>query len=259
MDIIVEDLNGTPHTIQNVSVSPTISIPANYLTSGAIDIFKVRHRVPDVWRYTIKVINTVPQVLKIPKTVDEPFVKSKFDDRRAIEGKWIGRKIILLLLESPHRDEYEKSHSGYNDLKPIAPAQDTKAGGAGGAIERYLHLVVGKMNLTDGFYSLIIANPIPYCCSLGVFYTNGLNKELRDDVWQFIWNIADSSGKKIIQDDFIARCTIYKPDYILNCCTSALQCHVTTLLVGNNFNNIYKAPHPAVNWNTQYKKGISVV
>ena len=58
MDIIVEELNGTPHTIQNVNVSPTISIPANYLTSGAIDIFKVRHRVPDVWRYIVNVNNT---------------------------------------------------------------------------------------------------------------------------------------------------------------------------------------------------------
>lgn len=258
MDIIIEESNVISHKTQaNINLGGTTISTVYFLNQNGIsflNIFKVQHRVPDVWRYTVNICNGVANILTIPKSINSSY----FSDRPAIEGKWLGREVILLILESPHRDEYDQSHTSYVYLKPIAPAQGNGVGDAGGAIERYLHLVLTKMNLVDGFYSLIIANPIPYCCSLGVFYQSGLNKKLRDNVWKAIWNITNASGKKFIQDDFTARCAIYKPKYIINCCTSELQCYVTTLLVRNNFTILYKAPHPAMQWNINYKKGIPV-
>jgi hypothetical protein len=212
--------------------------------SKHLNIFQKTHVVPDIWRYTVKVCNGDIQVLPIVKTI----ALSDFDDRPATDA--IGTKIILLILESPHKSEYaENEPKNSENLKPKAPAQGKSSGDAGGGIKEYLHIVLRKINLLDGFYSLVISNPIPYMCSLGIF-TNTLNETLRNNIWEAIWQIEDEK-KFVIQDVFIARCAMYQPEYIINCCTCKLKSFVTNLLATEGFKNIYKTSHPAVTWNVK--------
>ncbi len=223
-----------------------ITIPDDYCTNGELDIFQIKHRVPDVWRYTVKVCNGYIQVLPIVRTI----ALSDFDDRPATDA--IDTKIVLLVLESPHTSEYAKNELKKSEnLNPKAPAQGKSSGDAGGGIREYLHIVLRKINLLDGIYSLVISNPIPYMCSLGNPLTETKNKKLRDNIWKAIWEIQDDKGKFAIQDEFIARCAMYQPEYIINCCTCKLKNFVTDLLVTEGFKNIYKTSHPAVTWNVK--------
>jgi len=215
-----------------------------------LNIFTLKHRVSDVWRYTVKVCCGNIQIYPIVKS--EEFWLSKFSDRSAIDA--IGTKIILLVLESPHTSEYIQNPTGFSDLTPVAPAQGEGPGDAGGAFREYLHIVLRKINLPDGFYSLVISNPIPYLCSLG-FFTNSLRKnnrnKIRDNVWEAIWNVKNIEGESVIKNEFIARCAMYQPQYIINCCTVKLSNFVTDEILKNNFYNLYKTSHPSVTWNTK--------
>jgi hypothetical protein len=79
-----------------------LTIPNIYEDSnGNLNIFQINHRVPDVWRYSVKICNGNISVLEIIKDTN---IDSKFKDRYAIDA--IGSKVILLILESPHKDEY---------------------------------------------------------------------------------------------------------------------------------------------------------
>ena len=180
-----------------------------------LDIFQNQHIVPDVWRYTIKVSNGNIQIFPIVKTINQ----SGFSDRFAIDA--IGTKIILLILESPHKDEYEPNPTNINSLKPIAPAQGNKnPGGSGGGIKKHLHIILRKINLEDSFYSLVIANPIPYQCSLACMRKK-FDEKIRDNVWEGIWEVKNKENY-VVQENFIARYSMYQPIYTVNCCTAKL-------------------------------------
>lgn len=219
-----------------------------YCVDNYLDIFTKKHIIPDVWRYTIKVCNGDFQLLPIIK--DEE-LRSDFSDRPAIDA--IGTKIILLVLESPHTSEYEDKPKSSNELKPKAPAQGKNPGDAGGAIEQYLYIILRQTNLANGFYSLVISNPIPYQCSLGCI-VNRLNKNIRDAVWEAIWKTKDVDNNYVIQENFIARYATYQPVCTINCCTESLTNFVSDLLIKNNIDNLYKTHHPAMQWNIKKDK-----
>ncbi|GEM_PF-908175 len=234
-------------TVSNTDVH---NILVNYcsLENNGLDyilgFFTKQHIVPDVWRYTIKVSDGGIQSLPIAKYEE---LKSDFSDRPAIDA--IGTKIILLILESPHTSEYEDNPTNSNDLKPKAPAQGKSPGDAGGAIERYLHIVLRQTNLANGFYSLVISNPVQYQCSLDCIVKR-LNGNIRDAVWQAIWKI-NCNTNYVIQEDFVARYATYQPVCTINCCTASLTKYVSELLINRNIDNYYKTTHPSVTWNSQ--------
>lgn len=207
-----------------------------------LNVFQKSHVVEDVWRYTISVCNNNIRVLPIIKSNK---INSYFSDRPAVDA--IGTKIILLVLESPHTSEYEDKPQSSNELKPKAPAQGKDPGDAGGAIEKYLKIVLRQANLANGFYSLVISNPIPYQCSLDCIVGEALNKNIRDAVWQAIWKTMNGENH-VIQDNFIARYATYQPVCTINCCTKLLTDFVSGLLIKNNIDNLYITYHPARNW-----------
>lgn len=222
-----------------------LAIPDGYCDGDVLDIFQIKHRVPDVWRYTVLATNGEISVSALTKAKE---IDSKFADRPAIDT--LDSKVIMLILESPHKDEYDKKHAGSNDLTPKAPAQ----GSTGNNINKYLPIVLKKIGLLDGCYSLVISNPIPYICSLGIFPNNPLTKarnKIRDQVWEAIWHIQDDDGRFPIQQDFMARYAKYQPEYVINCCTKPSTDHVTKLLVKHNVSHLYRTDHPAIRWNTE--------
>lgn len=157
-------------------------------------------------------------------------------------------KMIVLLIESPHKSEYEIENG---KLKPINPAQGSSPGSAGGGIERYLEIVLNKSAIPDGTYELVIVNPIQYQASLVSIHDKALKnsvKELRDKVWENLWN------EEIIRNDFKNRLKSYNPIRIINACTAKLSGYVNEELINLNYKDItYVTTHPAVTWNVNQK------
>ena len=140
---------------------------------------------------------------------------------------------MLLLLESPHKDEY-KHDSELEPLQSIAPAQ----GATGNSIQAHFPEVLRSglsPDLCDGA-SVVIANPIPYQTSL-VSISNQPSKwrPVRDAVWAAFWKV------EAVKEHFAERLCRYNPDIVVNACTSARSndlpyannAHVATFVAAN--------------------------
>jgi hypothetical protein len=241
------DCNDKVYVTDEINISPiTQEQINNYCTEDYLDIFRNRHRVPDVWRYIVEA-NADIQIVPVDKTIP----LSDFNDRPAADAAGPN---ILLILESPHKSEYKHDKKNFT-LKPKAPAQ----GYTGRNIEIFISDILKKISdLSNGSYNLIISNPIPYLCSLGIF-TDKLNTKVRDNVWNAVWDIANKKGEYVIREDFIARCKHYRPEYIINCCTANLKMNVTDCLLTHGFNNnLYTAHHPSA-WKYQTREELNVL
>lgn len=118
---------------------------------------------------------------------------------------------IVLLLESPHKDEYSPSGA----LGPALGASGKNIAQffAGHAIPILHHM---GLTLDEAkVYSFCIVNPIPYQTSLVDIHKEGLIKSIRDKVWSALWDECRS--------DCISRLSAYRPSVILNGCTSSLK------------------------------------
>ncbi len=225
------------------------------------DTFQLDCRVPDVWRYSFWVQKgTVVGYLESPAGPRLPY--SNFED---VDSNFaIEEKVILLILESPHVEEYFLDKGR---LTPRGPAQGTQLGDAGGALREYGCEILSQLNLPTGKYALVIGNPVSYHASLswmqallglGVGPQNKLDAVVRNHVWKQFWSLD------VIKDDFLKRCKNLKPVRILNCCTKILKPHVTCVLCKHGFNNVlFQASHPAYTWNVGYgkdgkRKGVAV-
>jgi hypothetical protein len=243
------DCNDKEYITDEIDISPITQDKIDaYCTDGYLDIFQNKHRVHDVWRYTVEAGNEDIEFMSVDKTIP----LSDFKDRPAADA--VDAKIILLILESPHKSEYKHDKQSFT-LKPKAPAQ----GYTGRNIHDYLSDILKKIpDLTEGSYNLVISNPIPYMCSLGIF-TDKLNTRIRDDVWNAIWDISNKKDEYVIRDDFIARCKLYDPEYVINCCTAKLKKNVTDSLLANGFiKNLYTAHHPSA-WKYQTKEKLNIL
>ncbi len=223
-------------------------IPKEFIDDGKLDIFKEDYRVKDVYRYTITITNkTVNNLGDFLPVFDKD--GRKFPDQFAdeeVSSDSVGN--ILLILESPHRDEYELDD---NKLTPIAPAQGSTGDTIRDHIITVIEIIINKSQSPNlnGIYNLIIANPVPYCCSLGVFQKpkDELMPKIRNDIWKKVW-FSQSNGKYPIQEDFITRYQKYNPVITINCCTKKLRSYVTQLLRDKDKHCVFEANHPAINW-----------
>ncbi len=117
-----------------------------------------------------------------------------------IQSKITGENFFLLILESPHTDEFAKNG------KPIGPAN----GKTGENIRKYITKIFGS-----GYneYHLILMNAVPFQCSLGVN-----TKYFREDVFKKIWS---ENGKQFFIDRLTGLLNTLsdKNIVIANCCT----------------------------------------
>jgi hypothetical protein len=111
-------------------------------------------------------------------------------------------KNIYIILESPHRLEYDASGN------PIAMMM----GKTGQLFFEYFakYLSYSQMKLSDGVYNVICGNAVQYQTSCGL---NPINRELRDLNWREIY--LEHGGKQ----DFKQRLFAIKPKYTINLCT----------------------------------------
>lgn len=114
-----------------------------------------------------------------------------------------GYKNIVMILESPHINEYKYANENF-----IAPA----IGKTGELLKKWFYKCIKKHLSPNKKYNVILMNAIQYQCSLGedtIIY--------RDKLWCNLWF---NYNKK---DDFIKRLKHYNPDIIINACTIGMH------------------------------------
>ncbi|MGD9605836.1 MAG: hypothetical protein AB7V00_06815 [Bacilli bacterium] len=113
---------------------------------------------------------------------------------------------LLVVLESPHRFEYDASG------QPIALMM-----GKTGQLffdNFVFNLSNSTMKINDGTYNVIVCNAIQYQTSCGL---NPIDRNLRDQNWLEIYN---EHGGKL---DFKNRVFSIKPKYTINLCTGGMN------------------------------------
>ena len=126
---------------------------------------------------------------------------------------------LVIVLESPHRDEY-----GGSVEAPIAPAR----GATGARIHKHLCNVLNscaqmkRILLDHAPLRVIISNPIPFQTSAYAIDGGrlGVSGRLRDLIWRDLWCMGDNNGSKYFQEEFVAKLARYHPIAIVNVCTS---------------------------------------
>lgn len=167
-------------------------------------------RVDDVQRYTIcwGADTDMPSIQ--PNSIrDDRFADSRFYDQ--LPERREGQSVLLLLLESPHKDEY-KHDAELEPLRSIAPAQ----GDTGSNIQAHFHEVL-KCGLSPDLCrgaSVVIANPIPYQASLvSISNDQGGWHSVKDAVWAALWM------NRVVKEHLAERLRRYNPDIVVNACT----------------------------------------
>ncbi len=178
------------------------------IESGFFDDSK---KVPDVYRYDLVNINGQWELV-YPNTsiLAQPGCYHHDVDIDPNKNN------ILVILESPHKDEYCKKC-----FNPIAPANGPTGRNF---CKRFISVIITlsiphrcNLQLTEKKYSICFINPVQFQTSLHFIRGGGLDKsiekELRDKVWDKLFFHS--------QNDFIPRLQRYNPVVILNACTGS--------------------------------------
>lgn len=221
--------------------------------------FGIKNRVPDVSRYRIHNMRCCVRYDDRYRICNNRYIIPHCDvsgeelDRQLQrpqprpEPEQEGIRNIVLLLESPHKDEYTDG----DIARPKAPAR----GETGDNIDRWLGTVLSRTNadLIEPGCHVIISNPIQFQTSLHAIHRRPLKgswRTLRNKVWITLWRAAH------ITECFRARLTAYNPSLIINACTGAWGCQGTDPkgLVDGFVQGIlpnvhrYETYHPARRW-----------
>ncbi|MGL5935582.1 MAG: hypothetical protein ACRCZI_08155 [Cetobacterium sp.] len=148
-----------------------------------------------------------------------------------VSGKFVEEKKedsfnIIILLESPHKNEYEYEYKcDYSNKKVV---KITPRGSAQGHTGRKISRNIDKIkelsrkilkleNIDCNFY---ILNPVPYQTSLhAIIRSKKIDTDLRDEVFTEIFN----NNFKNCKTEFFKELKAKDPKLILNCCTKKLK------------------------------------
>lgn len=121
-------------------------------------------------------------------------------------------KIILILLESPHKFEYDKNNNPLGTLMN----KRTFNNFCNNLSKLLFSSSLNKHLKIDETYNIVIANSVQYQCSLGKPLTKYSNKLNRDDNWIDCYNNG-------CNQDLISRIKLIKPYIIVNLCTRGIK------------------------------------
>jgi len=139
-------------------------------------------------------------------------------------------KRICLLLESPHKDEYDC----YN--KPIRIAN----GITGENIEKFICEKLRTSNFSKNFdYEIYLMNAIQYQTSCYKILGNNWTHTNRNHVFKLLFDNFN------LKEDLLNRIKSLKYDYIINCVTYNLKSMVDAFLNKKNIKIYLKWNHPS--------------
>ena len=205
----------------------------------------INKSVPNIIRYYVT-MNENTDDIEINSILNKKnFIKkSNYNDILLNEDTEINNSIALIL-ESPHKAEFDYSN---NDLIPISPAQGATGKNIENKLKELLMAIISDHQidaLQNGSYKIIIINPISFQTSLHFFHRRSLSdyhfKKLRDKVWQKFWE-EDAKYKSNLSKNLKR----INPSLIINACTSNLSPLVQKYLE-NHFKsqNIIRSYHPS--------------
>ena len=184
-------------------------------------LFGCENKVPDVDRYKIVRCGRRIAVEDHQLTAgDINLSTNPYIDRQTLSG--YEQPTLVIVLESPHRDEYGSSVD-----KPITPAR----GATGVRIHKYLcHVLNGCHELSCLLSAcapvrVIISNPIPFQTSAYAIHGGRLNNPegLRNFIWPALWCLKDCNSEGndeyVFQRKFCNNLSRYNPIAIINACT----------------------------------------
>ncbi|MGU8577019.1 hypothetical protein ACV3RL_09880 [Clostridium perfringens] len=205
-------------------------------------MFDDNTKVKDTYRYKISFEENYPKFIDIvPRKNEEDFmVNSNYKEYPISHEKEI--KSIVIILESPHKDEYLEKDK---HLIPKGPAQ----GKTGEGIKENILVLLNELqqnydlDFKNGIYRVILINSIMYQTSIYSLHKVGLSEnlkyqKLRDNIWRQIW--ANKESKKLLND----RVKKSNPYLIINACTKVGKEEISKLLSEENYENIIETNHP---------------
>ncbi len=205
----------------------------------------INNSVPNIIRYQVDILKNTGDITVNSILNKKNIIKnSNYSDILLNKDLKID-KSITLILESPHKAEFEYFN---NYLKPISPAQGSTGKNIDNKLQKLLVEIISNNNLSDlesENYKLVIINPISFQTSLHFFHRKSLSeyhfKKLRDKVWQESWE-KDITYKKNLS----ANLKKINSNLIINACTSNLSPLIQEFLE-NNFKNkhLVKSYHPS--------------
>lgn len=156
------------------------------------------------------------------------------------------KNYILIVLESPHKSEYEIEKG---EIKAIAPAKG-KTGDNILKNKEIIKEIVDDLKQLENKenYEIIIINPVPYQTSLYHLYERSeeqiknykLDQRIKKFVWKEIWD------SKECKDEFTKNIKKINPVYTFNCCTYAFKKRVGEIIKEElKTNDIYELYHPS--------------
>lgn len=147
-------------------------------------------------------------------------------ERIGLEGSKKSYKIIVIILESPHIDEYDKAKC---KIAP-APALGTTGCNLDDGFVDTLNdfMTTNEGMIEDSIYKVILMNAVQFQCSLGLEPIVG---KIRDENFLSLW-----ASDAIVQN-FKERLEKYQPDIVINCCTNG---NITRSMVDKIFKNRQK-------------------
>ena len=219
-------------------------------------LFGCENRVPDVDRYEIVNCRQGIAIEDHQVAIDGSDISTNpYIDRQA--SSECDRPTLVIVLESPHRDEY----GGSVDM-PIAPARGT----TGARIHKHLCRMLNSCRQMTCLLSsnvparVIISNPIPFQTSTYAIHGGRIKKEdsikLRNFIWSALWDLkgCDSDDNYVFRQEFRSRLDCYCPKAIINACTKGGRRHNKVDRFLRDWRNqppnrsvqIYNAKHPSI-------------
>lgn len=210
------------------------------------EYFFIDKKVKDKWRYNL-VNNNGWQLIK---TNGQPILCAPSSGYFYLEDEGIASDnandnipVILIILESPHKDEYRD-----DDFFPLSPANgDT-------GVYFFKYFITHGLPILESLglqlnhqseYKIFFVNPVPYQTSLDKIHKKGVTDTFRNKVWKKLYPKCEVN--------FEERITSYNPKIILNSCTSGLKGIVQKKLNNVQFLqsvDIFQTSHPS-SWQIQ--------
>ena len=223
-------------------------------------LFGDKNRVRDVDRYRIVECGDKIEIERHQYDSKKRYVSSyPYVDRSARSNSGQALPILVIVLESPHRNEY-----GCSVTAPIAPAR----GKTGAGIDMHLLEVLNSCPQLQNLLRcrapvrVVISNPVPFQTSAYAIHGGRLSKttgdKLRNFIWPALWELEEPNPKNdakprfVLQEEFCKRLRGYNPIAMVNACTSKLRPKVTEILRVTCNVHLYEADHPSV-WKSSTK------
>lgn len=151
-----------------------------------------------------------------------------------------GSAPLIVLLESPHKNEYSK------DIEEFAPQWPLNGESSRKKMQRHLRRLTEAAGFTWADIQskeVTLVNPVPLQTSMHRFFPHkeGLHKTLRDQVWCALF-----SQTRYFKLSLQLRIDQYAPFLILNACTKNLQDEVHKVLTRLPYQSERISNHPSM-------------